>query len=425
MARQANDAGDVIIVGDTITLSKFNGSKEMNIHNLVRRFDVFESLDNHTVTADFYIAEGIDLVNEFPLGGEELIKVSFQTPGRAAINYNFLIESVVAMRSNEQSNMRYYILRCTTKDFLLNSSKVFSKRYKDKLYHEALFDCINNDLAGEVELKTNEETKGQFDYVVNNVRPFQVVDIIKERAVSTKYKSSTFVFYQDNRGYHFQTVEKLIEDRKSEASEKKFVLDTSNRLTDYGADINVRNILSYETISQGSSVGKVMRGAMRNQIRQFDIHRGTYYLKEEYNNPSDHTKFVKTDDPFDFNSADYNTFTTKLPGMTRMAVKDGTRQEMEHNKNIHFQRAFRERMFQYAIRFRTYGDTNMRVGDVVNLDLPIISGTTTERPRGKIFVSNYICTNLKHRCEKQDDGRFNHYLIMEVAKPNQFNKSLG
>jgi len=294
------------------------------------------------------------------------------------------------------------------------------------LYHDALFNCIKNDLNAEVDLKTIENTKGKFDYVVNNVRPFQVVDIIKERAVSAEQnKSSLFVFYQDNEGYHFQTIEKLIKDRKPQASEKNFVLDTVNRVADYGTDINFRNILSYETISQGSSIGKVMKGAMRNQIRQFDIHRGTYYLKEEYNNPVDHTKFAKTDDPNDFNSSDYNNFTTVRPGLTRMSVKDGTREEMEHNKNIHFQRAFRERMFQYSIRFRTYGDTNMRVGDIVNLDLPIIAGTTESRPRGKIFVSNYIVTNLKHRLEKQHDGRFNHFLVMEAAKPNQFNQPLG
>lgn len=418
------DAGDIILSGDGIWLSTFSNSGTMNIANLVRRFDIFESLDNHTITADFYIAEGIDLVNEFPLGGEESLAVVMQTPTRKTLVYDFLVESVIAMKTNEQSNLRSYVLRCTTKDFLKNSSTVFSKRYKDLLYHEALDVVINNDLNGQIQLKTNEETKGYFDYVVNNVRPFQVVDIIKERAVSTQYKSSTFVFYQDNEGYHFQTVEKLIEDRKGQAADKTFFLDTAHLTSDYGTSINVRNILAYETLHQGSSVTKVMNGALRNQIRQFDLHRGTYYLKEEYNNPVDHKKFVATDDKNDFNSGDYNSMATNRPGITRMAIKDGTRKEMEHNKNIHFQRAFVERMRQYSVRVRTYGDTNIRVGDVIALDLPVVSGAT-ERPKGKIFVSNYIVTNLKHQVERQEDGKFNHFLVMDVSKPNQFKQPLG
>ena len=420
------DAGHVIIVGDKISLKKFNGSGDLNIHNLVTRMELSESLDNHCVTADFYLAEGIDLPNEYPMGGEETIEVKIQTPGKGVAPYKFFVESVVAMRSNDESNMRTYVLRCTTKDFLRNSFKVFSKRYKDKKYHEALSEVITQDLGAETSLATVEQTKGKFDYLVNEKRPFQVVDLIRERAVSAEGNmSSIFTFYQDRDGYHFQTVEKLINDRKGGAEGKTFVLDTFNRAGDLDKTINVRNILAYETVTQGSSIDKVMNGAMYTQVRELDLHRGTYYAMEEYINPSDHGIFKKTDASNDFNSGDYNSFTTEMPGITRMAIKDGTRPEMEHNKNIHYGRAFLQRMFQYAVRIRTYGDTDMKVGDVVRLKLPVIAGTTGSRPQGKIFSQNYIVTNLKHACTKQQDGRFNHFLIMECAKPNQYGRPLG
>ncbi len=423
---QAKDAGEVIIVGEKISLKKFNGSGNLNIHNQVRRMEITESLDNHTVTADFYLAEGIDLPNEYPLGGEELIEVSIQTPGKGVCKYKFFIEGVKAMRTNDESNLRSYILRCTTKDFLKNTFKVYTKRYKDKKYHEALAEVIQTDLGAEESLQTVESTKGKFDYVVNNKRPFQVVDLIRERAVSAEGNiSSVFVFYQDHKGYHFTTVEKLIEERKGGAEGKTFVADTSNRISNYEEVINARNILAYETTTQGSSIDKVMKGAMYTQIRELDLHRGTYYDMEEYINPAHHGSFKKTDASNDFNSGDYNSFTTEMPGVTRMAIKDGTRPEMEHNKNIHWGRGFTPRMFQYGVRFRTYGDTDMRVGDVVKLKLPIISGTTGERPQNKIFSQNYIVTNLKHVCQKTQQGRFEHYLIMDVSKPNQYGRPLG
>lgn len=423
---QAADAGEVIIVGDKIALKKFNGSGNLNIHNLVTKFEIVESLDTHTVTADFYLSEGIDLPNEYPMGGEETIEVKIQTPGRGVCNYKFFVESVRAMRTNDESNMRSYILRCTTKDFLKNSFSVYTKRYKDKLYHEALAEVITQDLGAEFPLVTVESTKGKFDYVVNEKRPFQVVDIIKERAVSAEGNlSSIFVFYQDWKGYHFTTVEKLIEERKGGAAGKEFFADTNQRIADMGDAINVRNILSYETTSQGSSVDKVMKGAMYTQIREYDLHRGTYYPLKEYINPAHQGAFKKTDDAIDFNSGEYNSYTTALPGVTRMAVKDGTRPEMEHNNNIHWGRGFTPRMFQYAVRFRTYGDTDMRVGDVVKLKLPVISGTTGSRPQSKIFSQNYIVVNLKHVCQKQHLGKFEHFLVMDVAKPNQYGRPLG
>ena len=418
------DASHVDIVGDQIILTTFSGGNKLNIRNHVKSFDIFESLDNYTIQADFYIAEGIELMNEFPLGGEENIELTIQTPQRKALTYKFFVESVQALTTNDMSNLRMYKLRCVTKDYLRNSFKVITRRYKDMLYHDALNEVIVKDLGAEIPLITKETTKGMFDYVCNNVRPFQIVDLIKERAVSAEGNmSSVFVFYQDNEGYHFQTVEKLIEERKGGA--KAFFYDTSNRNSPHEKVINVRNILSYETTGQGSSIVKVTRGAMRNQIREFDFWRGTYWPMKEYNNQSDHMIFKKTDDPHDFNSGDYNGFTMELPGITRMAVKDGTRPEMEHNKNIHYQRPFMERMTQMTVRIRVYGDTNIRVGDVLKLNFPEISGLTREPKQNKIFSENYIVTNLKHRCDQRENNVFEHFMVMDVAKPNQFTRPLG
>ena len=420
------DASHVEIVGNEITLYTFNKGNKLNIRNLVKSFDIFESLDNYVVQADFYIAEGIELINEFPLGGEEIIELTIQTPTRDALTYEFFVESVQGMKSNDQSNLRMYKLRCVTKDFLKNSFTVFTRRYKDMNYDDALSQLITQDLSSSIPLITTESTKGKFDYIVNSVRPFQVVSLIKERAVSAEgNKSSAFVFYQDSKGYHFQTIEKLIQDRKGGASEKEFFYDTSNRNSPYDKVINVRNLLSYETTGQGSSINKVTRGAMRNQFREFDIHRGSYWLMNEYNNQSDQMIFKKTDDSFDFNSADYNSFTMEYPGITRMAVKDGTRPEMEHNKNLHYQRPFIERITQYTARIRAYGDTNLRVGDIIKVNLPEISGLTHEPQQNKIFSENYIVTNLKHRCEQRENFVYEHFTVMDIAKPNQYGRSLG
>jgi hypothetical protein len=422
------DAGDVEIVGNKIMLYTFNKGNELNIYPQVKGFDIYESLDNYTLTADFYIAEGIDLVNKFPLGGEEFIEISFRTPSRETVSYTFFVESVQGMKTNDQANMRSYMLRCCTKDFLLNSTTVFSKRYKDRKYDDALTELLEIDMGAGTSLITRESTKGKFDYVVNNMRPFQIINLIKERAVSKDFKSSFFVFYEDNKGYHFQTVEKLIKERKGGAKGKSFSYDTANRAEDTGKSINVRNILAYETVSQGSAIKKVTAGAIRNQVREFDLHRGTYYKKNEYVNISDHGQYEKTADEetFDFNSADYNNFASKLPGSSRMSIKDATRPEMEHNNNIHLQRPFRERMFQYGLRIRVYGDTSIRVGDIIELKFPEIAGLTDGLGKqGEVFSGNYIVTNLKHRCDQRMNNKFEHFMVMDVAKPNQFGKSLG
>lgn len=426
MSKQENDAGDVIIPEKKIKLKSFDGGKELNIYNLVRSFDIYESLENYCLTANFYIAEGIELLNEFPLGGEETIEITLQTPSRDSISYKFHVESVQGVTTNDQSNLKSYKLQCVTKDYVKNASFTYSKRYKDKKYHEAINEVITVDLGGGT-LKTTEQCKGKFDYVVNNVRAFQVVDLIKERAVSSENQSSVFVFYEDNKGYHFTTIEKLIKDRKGGAKGKEFSADVGQRTGDYEKVINVRNILSYETVSMGSSVDKVIRGGMRNEYREFDIWRGTYdnSTRQKYVNTSDHGGYEATDDNNDFNSAAFNAFVTEKPAVTKMLVKDGLRPEMEHNKNVHYMRPFVERITQQVVRIRVYGDTSLRVGDVIKLNIPEISGLTQEPKQNKIFSENYIVTNLKHRADQQANGDFEHFVIMDCAKPNQYGKALG
>ena len=422
------DVGSVLIGNKEITLSKFNGSDPFNIYSQVRSFDIYESLDNSTVVADFYLADGIDLINKYPLGGEERISLTLQTPGLSSIKYDFLIESIQGMKTNDQSNLRSYMLRCVTEDFLKNACTVYTKRYTNMSYDDAVQMVIETDLETKVPLITVESTKGKFDYVVNVKRPFQVIDIIKERAVSDENNlSSTFVFYQDNEGYHFQTIEKLIKDRKSDVKGKQFFYETGNRSEDYEKGINARNILSYEVMAQGKQIEKVARGAMKNQFREFDIYRGTYFFKTEYVNSSDHKQFEATDNNNDLNSPDFNAFTSKLPALTHMTVKDSLRPEMEHNKNLHYQRPFLERITQYGVRVRVYGDTTLRVGDVVKLNIPEIYGHSGPgRPKkSEIFSDNYIVTALKHRCDMQDKNDFQHYIVMECRKPNQFGKELG
>lgn len=414
-----NDVGDIVVDSNSIMLYNFTGSTYENIYPLVQRIDIFESLMNYTLSADIYVSEGVELLNNFPMNGEEFIRFSIQTPSRKKISYDFFVESITNLSVAENSMLRSYVLRCVTRDFLKNSHTLFSKRYTDLTYDVALQKVLKEDLGSGKNVLV-ETTKGKFDYTVNNVRPFQVVDLIKERAVSGEQnKSSLFFFYEDNIQYNFVTLEKLITDRKSKAEHFKFYFDTSNRASNYEEVINVRNILSYTVSNQGSSIEKIRNGRMANQVREFDIFRGTYYDKYEYINQVDFRKFKETDEKTDFNSDAFNAQVTSSPGKSSLVFKDSTRPEMEHNKNICFKRPYQEKIAQYGLNIRVYGDTNLLVGDVIEINMPEISGVTQEPKVQTIYSGNYVIFTQNHSLIKAgDDGKFKYYMNLDVRKPN-------
>lgn len=418
------EMSDVIL--DSIMLYNYTRSNDLDIYNLVTEISIYESLINNTLSADIGISEGIELLNNFPMNGEEWIEFTFQTPQRKAITCSFFVEKIEAISSTDNSMLKSYVLRCVTKDYLTNSYKLLTKRYRDLKYDDSVAEVIRQDLGSGKELKI-ESTKGKFDYLVNNVRPLQVIDLIRERAVSAEgNKSSTFFFYEDNERYNFVTLEKLIVERKPLADVYYYVYDIANRASLYEKVINVRNILSYTTTSQGSSIKKVKTGRMANEVRKFDILTGTYYDKYEYNNISDHSAYKKTDSNIDFNSAAFNADVTGEPGRSSIAFKDGTRPEMEHNKNIHWKRPFEEKISQYGVTIRVYGDTNILVGDMVRLDIPEITGTTQPPPIQDIFSKNYIIFNQRHMLQKRaNDGRFSYFMTLDLRKPNLTGRGIG
>lgn len=409
----------------SIKLQNFNRNKEYDIINQVNKFNIYESLINSSLSADFYIVDGIELVNRFPLLGEEFITVTLQTPNREKINFEFFVDSIQKIQQDHSGTMRYYLVHCVTLDNIKNMYSTFSKRYTDMSYKEAIQDTMN--ILGASKPIAIEETQGKFDYVVNHVRPFQVMDLIKERAVSKEFKSSKFFFYEDHKEYNFTTLEKLIRDRKGLIGDFTFKFDVTQEAEEVGKKQHWRNILHYQITNIGSSIDKIKSGRMRNIVREFDILHGTYSNKYEYLNSVEHTGFEAIDGTtVDFNSSEFAGFAETKPARVGMVVKDGLRPEMEHNKNTHYKHAYEEKISQFGLNIRVYGDTNLRIGDIINIKTPDIVGSTSDKERNeqKNYSGNYIVLSQKHRIERQgNDNYFRHYMDLDLRKPAFLNIS--
>lgn len=423
MVQNDTDVGDVEIVGDEIVLYNFARALRVNIIKHVTAINIYESLENNTLQADFQLAEGIELVNNLPIMGEEWIDIAIRTPERRICRYKFFVESVVAGQPDQVSTLKQYVLRCVTEDFLNNSCTMFSRRYKDLNYDEAVRQVVSSDLGSSKPIEV-ESTKGKFDYVVNRVRPFQVIDLLTERAVSASNKSSHFFFYEDNMAYRFVTLEYLIEQRKSKVKDFTFFHDTTNNSSPFEKVLNIRNILSYKQVEHGSAVDKVKRGALRNQFREFDVYRGAYWNVQEYINAKDAAIFKATDKKNDMNSSTYNNAMAKMPGVSTMLVKDGTRPEMEHNKNLPYKRAYLDRYLQQNYRIRVYGDTQLFVGDVIGIEMPEVTATTVKPKLQEYQSGNYVVRTIRHTITRNDRNKFSHYMILDLCRPNM-KKAIG
>lgn len=412
--------GTIDIIDNEIILSNFSGSGKINLFPHVYEFNIYESILNNTLSAEFLVSEGLDILNNLPANGEEFIELSIITPDRKISSYRFFVESIIGTKPDKQGLNTSYVLRCVTEDYLKNSFTLYSKKYNNIKYDDAVSQVLYNDLSTSKPLEL-EPTKGIFDHTVNRVRPFQVMDLLTERAVSKNYKSSSFYFYEDNEAYRFVTIEHLIESRKQKVENFTFYYDVATHAADVVGKINIRNILNYQTIKQGSSIEKILQGGIRNQVRQFDIYHGTYWEKQEYINQIHRGNFKNTDGSVDMNSDFYNSYVSKNPSVSTMTIKDSTRPEMEHNKNLPYKKAFRTKESQFDLKIKVYGDTSLLVGDIIGVSVPELTGKTGVRNEQKHHTGNYLVRELRHKFQKSPNRNFDHYMILDLMRPNMKN----
>lgn len=423
MASENIETGELEVLGEKIVITTYNGGNPQNIYHLVDRFDIYESVQQNCIVADFVVNDGIELQNYLPIAGEEWISLQVRTPSRKTLTYKFFVHTVSQMKTSDDAMLKVYTLNCVSEDYHKQSCQKISKRYLDKDYQVAINELLKTDFVLSKGLEV-EPTKGKFDYLVNNVRPFQIADLLCDRAVSNKYKGTDYLFYEDNEQFRFVTYEYLIEQRKGKAESFKFVYDTANRSKDLDKVINVRNILSYELMSQGHSITKVMDGAQKLQVKEFDLLHGDYFKKNEYTNSSDYSQFKPTDSQNDLNSAAYSSAMEKYPGSYLMAVKDGLRPEMEHNNYIHFKRPWQIKSMQFGMRLRVYADTELLVGDLIQCKFPEISFLSEDRPEQEVYSGNYFVKDIRLSASKTADNTWESFMILDIRRPN-LKKALG
>lgn len=410
----ANDEGRVKINGGSqqIIMTNFSGSKTINLMPYLSGFDINESIYNATYTAVFYFNDGVDLIDNFPILGEEFIDLTFNVETRNEKTYRFFVQGVSGQKSNPMSIKNQFALSCTSEGEATNAREVYTKRYgypATKKYHEVIQEIVKTDWSAGADLVEFETTDGFFDYVCNEVRPLQAIDLVRERAVSKDNKSSSFLFFQDHEGYHFVTAEKFT----TRPQHGTYALDTSSRANKYG-QVNIRNILAHEILEHGNSIDLIKTGAVRNVVKEFDIFTGLYCQKYEFT-PGSVESYKKFGSYKSYHTGAFDSWASSTPAKVRYLAKDGTRVENKHNENVIWKRPYEERLSDYGAQIKVYGDSNINLGDQILMDLPQIAYNDANVPR-EYFNGTFFIDKLSQTFYKRESAEFDYFMNMSLKK---------
>ena len=262
---------------EEIILTSADGKTDVDIASGTIMIGYYEDIFSPTITAKLQVvndggsikSEGGEMqsiYNGLPLRGGETVSIKIKGNSKSNPGLNFTGEKVFFV-----SSISNVIIQKKTESFTLNlvshkaimneTSRVGRKYPTSNRISESVKDIIENQLGVEDDIDI-DETQNVYGFIGNMRKPFTVLTWLASKSVpeipdegSEKPTDATagYVFYETKSGYHFRSIDSLIE---SVAYKPSY---NYSEVIDKQAD-NDHKILRYHTSLNEDVLGKLQRG---------------------------------------------------------------------------------------------------------------------------------------------------------------------
>lgn len=188
-----------------------------NIVELISSLKIVESISSPTVYAEISIFDATDFINT--LIGNEYWRIDLESGGYN-ITYVFQCYEITARVKSEKKEA--YVLKLVSPAFINNEvTNVFgSYAPTDAAAHVKKILGMVTTLGGKGGAKLDAESANKLRFTSPNWRPFDAINFIASKATrsggSSDNPQGAYIFYENALGYHFKTIDKLIEDARDQ-----------------------------------------------------------------------------------------------------------------------------------------------------------------------------------------------------------------
>lgn len=416
MAKKSFNAGDVII--SKLVVSNLGSGNEFSILEITNSIDVFESILSPIMTAQITVADNVGLREAVPIiGNKSKIKMQYTVPGQETRSIEMVISEIKNTVASENAQGSMYTLLCCSVEILNNSSE----NYKLALNSDHIDQYVKSVLTEKIKTKKRiildpKGTKGTQSIHFSSLKPFQVIDKLKRKAVSKVYKSNVYVFFENKNGFNFFPIEYLTSESEKQ-SRISFSFDSATLNVDVTA-MNYRNILAYNHVAQQSTASLIHEGALNNRTYSYDPRTKTTQTTDY---KSSNKEFKKGKGDKDIIPGDLEAEYSKKPAKTYHHIQNSVNPDTYLVDKLGKSNAFIEQLTQNIVRIMVWGDPNLTAGDRVDIVMANPKGLTKKNNKQDIETSSlisgeYLISNLRHIISKVG-ADFRYFCSMELVKP--------
>mgnify|MGYP001196636200 CR=1 FL=1 len=423
---------DCIIVSTT-------GAK-YNIVELVQEINIYENLYQASISGDIVIKDTNNIVDNFPIIGEERLLLKIITPQKSprkdtTIDFTFsplMIYKINTVQGDGENALIVSLQFGSIEAFRNNTCRV------SQSYSGQPSDIVEKILRDETYLRSKkplyiEPTANLTKIVFPNKRPFRCIEHLGKISNSSHIGNSpSYLFYETTKGIHFRTIDSLcLEETKfyfretiGGQEDEKGVVRVDNEL---------ENIIEYQVVPRKDTIRNVMSGMLSSKLLTHDVyHKKLNLYKYDYlsnfdkdihpDNGEGKPIYSEAKDPDSqkslFEHEDTKLFvTTTASGYSFSESSNYPYQSDNLNKTLQRKRA-RNQQFEYGIcmNLEINGQTYIQAGDKINLEIGATSANTDNK-LDDTLSGNYIITHLRHTFTMSQELK--HKIIMRVAKDSK------
>ena len=267
----------------------------VDITRLVVEFNVYESIFNQTLSADFVVRDAVGLIDagQSPMTGQELIQLSFESNNDSLLglspNLLFKVHRV-GNKTELTSGSAVYTLHCSSLELEQNLTSRVTTTYTDKIASDVVKDIFKNyiDLDNGKSLVV-EECENVVPYSPSKHHPFEAIDIVgKEGRSKVHGDASHYLFYETTQGFNFRTLSDLLNQEPLKEDARRL-----NNLSYYFTNPAVvdsypteRTIIGHTYLDNVDTIDLLLKGLYDNNVSVIDPISKTY-SETEFNYAKD------------------------------------------------------------------------------------------------------------------------------------------
>ena len=211
-----------------IILYSYGGS-QLEISGMTAVVNVYQDLDSAFLSGNLMFIDSIGAVNKLPIIGNEFLEFKFRNPIDAggdeemnATNHRFQVYEKRSVRSTQ--NTQAVALFFTSIESIRNERLRVSKSLTGS-YAEMVDKIVKSDqtLLNSKKDLFIDPTLGTYKYTFPNCRPAEGVRHMTYMSEPVNFKTPDYMFYENNRGFHFRCLESLYRESADSSRNRPFV----------------------------------------------------------------------------------------------------------------------------------------------------------------------------------------------------------